>query len=185
MEWIVGDIASVEVEWLRREVVIPVNNQKELVSIKISGVALANGEGFFDMYGLQRNLSEEKLFGSEVSYFQLEPVAAGTAFEVPIFGAVKTCRIVSAHIVPISNIIGNNANHIQLQLVRKSDNAVICTRTYLQDSNSMAYEVDSFGPVNQANAILDLSDSVSFKIVQEGSGLTLPQSILAIQWNLA
>ena len=185
MDWIAGDIASVEVEWLKREVCIPVNDQKELVSIKIAGVALAGGEGFFDMYNLQRNLSEEKLYGSEVSYYTLAPISAGTDFEIPIFGAVKTCRIVSAHIVPIETIVGDDANYMQLQLVRKSDEAVICTRTYLQDSNSGAYEVDNFGPVDQFNAVLNLTDSVSFKIVHTGAGLALPQSLLAIQWNLA
>ena len=190
MDWIIGTIGEIEIEWLRREVVIPVNTNKELLSIKVAGTAIqgpgaTSGAGYFDLFLLKRNLTDEKIIGSEVTYIPIEAVSAGTAFETPVFGAVKVCRIVAAHIIPKATITGGNTNYMQLQIVRKSDDAIISTKTYLAGVDSPAYEVSDFGPVNESNAVLALNDGVSFKVVHTGGGLALPDSVLVLQWNLA
>jgi hypothetical protein len=182
--WVEGTLQSLDVEWLHVENICEVRDV-ELLKVRVSGITDSlNGYGYFDLFQLCKNLLNEKITGNETIYLPLDEVPAGAITEIPVFGAVIEAQIVAAHIVPKTNITGNDTNYMALKLINKETGTVICTRTFLNGINAPAYKVTDFGPANETNGTINLGQSVSFVKEEVGSGMTLPQSILVIQWNL-
>lgn len=171
-EWIESGPAEIEVSWLHVETICPVSDEKELLKVRVSVITEGLG-GYFDNIQLFKNLTREKLFGSEVVYI---PIDGRT--EVPIFGAVKDAQIVVAHIVPKSDIIGGDPPLV-LELINKGTGDTICTKTFTEGVNASAYQVTDFGPVSEAASEIEFGQAVS--LVVDG---TLPESLLVIQWDL-
>jgi len=185
MDWVLGELATIPVAWLRREVAVPVNTEKELLSVTLHASAVADGSGYWDYFQVLYDLTAEKLTGSDVVYIPLPAINAGTDDERVIFGAVKRCEIVAAHLVPESSLTGDDTNYVQLRLLRKSDDAIICTKTFVTGIDAPAWEVTDFGGVDPDNALLEIGDSVSLDIVHTAGGLFVDRYVLILQWNLA
>ena len=185
MDWVLGELATVPVEWLRREASVAIDTEKELLNIEFHASAISAGSGYWDYFQLLYDLTAEKLTGSDVVYIPLPAINAGTDDERVIFGAVKKCEIVAAHLVPESAITGDGTDYVQLRLLRKSDDAIICTKTFVTGIDAPAWEVSDFGGVSDANAILEIGDSVSLDVVHSAGGLAVDRYVLILQWNLA
>lgn len=185
MTWISGTLSGVDIEWMHFEEVCPVNENKELLRTRVTAITEGlDGYGYFDLFQLLKNLTDEKATGSEVVFIPRDQVSAGSTLEIPVMGAVKEMQIIAAHIVPKQAITGDNTNYMTLKLVNKETAAVICTKTFTLGLDAAAYEVTDFGPVDEAAAAISLNKGVSFVKEETAGGMTLPQSILVIQWNL-
>jgi len=183
MTWIEGELQEVLIEWLHIEGFCEVRDDVELLKVKVSGITDGlSGYGYFDLFQLCKNLLNEKIAGAEVIYLHLDEVTG--IVEIPVFGAVTESQIVAAHIVPKEYITGNDENYMQLRLVNKETGTIICTKTFLSGTDAPAYEVTDFGPVNEMNGEINLGQGVSFVKENFGGGMTLPQCVLIIQWNL-
>lgn len=174
MAWIDGDLQEYDVEWMSFEATCEVANNKELLRVRVS--AVTDGfAGFFDNFQLLKNLTNEKLFGAEVAYIPIDPNEA----ESPVFGAVKDFQIIAAHIVPKQDIVGGDPP-LELKLINKHTDNVICTKTFITGIDAPAYQVTDFGPVDEEKSKLEYGQAVS--LVVEGG--TLPECLLIIQWDV-
>lgn len=185
MTWIEGELQGIEIEWLHVEGICEVNSEKELLRVKVSVITDGmEGYGYFDLVQLCKNLMNDKIIGAEVVYLLLDEIPAGTPIEIPVFGAVTEVEIVSAHMVLKEPIVGNDINYMQLKLVNKETDAVICTKTFIAGIDATAYTVTDFGPVDEEAKQLSLGQAVSLVKEEFGAGMKLPQCTLVIQWNL-
>lgn len=183
--WIEGELQEVGIEWLHVEGICEVNSEKELLRVRVSGVTDGlDGYGYFDLFQLCKNLTNDKITGNEVIYLLIEEIPADQGAEIPVFGAVTEAQIVAVHIIPKETITGNDINYMQLKLVNKDTGAVICTKTFLSGVNAPAYEVMDFGPVDEEAGAINIGQGVSFVKEEFGGGMTLPKCLLIIEWNL-
>jgi len=180
MVWVVGELNNLAIEWLAIEAICPVSDSKELLSTKIRAVTKnLTGGGYFDDFKLRLNLTNEKITGSEKIFLPIEESAGDTEF--PVFGAVVDAQIVAAHIVPKSTITGNTGSPMVLELVNKNTGDTICTKTFITGTNAPAYEVTDFGPADADAGEIDFGYGVSLR---KTGGMTLPECLIIVEWNL-
>lgn len=183
--WIEVELQGLEIEWLHVEGICEINPEKELLRVRVNGITNGlSGYGYFDLFQLCKNLLNDKITGNEVVYLPLEEIPAGQVVEIPVFGAVVEAQIAAAHLVPKQTIAGNDTNYMQLKLVNKETGAVICTKTFIAGIDAPAYEVTDFGPANETAGAINIGQGVSLVKEEFGAGMTLPQCVLVIQWNL-
>lgn len=72
------------------------------------------------------------------------------------------------------------AMHLELKLINKHTDNVICTKTFITGIDAPAYQVTDFGPVDEEKSELEYGQAVS--LVVEGG--TLPECLLIIQWDV-
>lgn len=182
--WVNSDIQALPIEWIRVDSVAEVRDDAEIIRARYRVVTLNLAEGgFFDELGFFRNLLHDKITGNNVVYFPIPPLAQGVPLEIPVFGAVAKAQIMAVHFLPKESIVGHDEDYAQLQLVNKDSGEVMSTLTFIQGIDAPAYEVISFGPVNQHGEV-EIFKGVSFRVEQLGRGLALPESVLIIEWNL-
>lgn len=183
--WQESGSLSVSMDWSSIQEYISVDPEKELIRVHVAVITKGlNSAGFVDNIIVKESLNNAKITGSYVTQIPIEQLSAGTNIEIPIFGTVKNSKLVAAHIMPQSTVIGSNTNYFQLNIIRKEDNALMATRTFLEGTNINAYEVFPFGPVDGTNEVITELTGISLKVESEGSGLILPRSILILEWNL-
>ena len=185
MNWIETDYGyELPIGWLRAEQTIKVAPDREItkVTFKVVTKDLPDG-GYFDEFGLYRNLFMEMATGNNLIYFPIAPISAGSSVEIPVYGALDNTRIHGVYLVPKSTITGHNTNYAQLQFVNKENNGVMATLTLLEDIDAPAYKVTPFGPINEHSA-MEIHEGASFKVIHEGGGLAIPESVLIVEWNL-
>jgi len=182
--WVYSELQELPIRWIPIDIVAPIRDDAEIIraTYKVVTKDLANG-GYFDELGFFRNLLRDKVTGNNIVYFPIAPISAGQNVEIPVFGAVIESQIVAVHLLPKEDIVGDDTNYAQLQLVNKDVGEVMTTLTFIGGINAQAYEVISFGPVNAYGAI-EIYKGVSFRVVQNGAGLAIPESVLIIEWNL-
>jgi len=184
LTWISGELNALTIEWLHIEAICEVNKDIELLTVKLSGITEnLTGGGYFDNYLLLKNLLNEKTTGANIIYLPV-PETSGE-IEIPVFGSiVEIAEIVAAHIVPKFDIIGSDSDYMTLKLINKESSEVICTKTFLAGADALAYEVTDFGPANENNNAVNYGKGVSLVKEDTGGGMTLPQSVLIVEWNL-
>lgn len=182
--WYEGAAVSKPVEWTHIEQVVQVNPEKELLGVEINVWTkhTVYGDGYFDSIQLLKNLTNDKVMGSE-KIFHLFDEVTGTWVR-PVFGAIADSRIVACHIVPTDGITGDDSDYMQLRLVNYQTSEDICTKTFVSGINAVAHEVTDFGPVDTSAAVIPAGGSVSLEKQDYGSGMTLPQCIIIIEWDL-
>lgn len=183
MNWIAGELTNLPVEWLRIETICPVNKERELLKVRVTGLTEGlTGGGYFDEFVLKKNLLDEKQTGAEKVFLPIDETTG--EIELPVFGATVEAIVVAAHIVPENPITGNDSDYMTLKLVNKETGVVICTKTFVAGVDAASYEVCDFGPVNEAAGAINICQAVSFKKMDTGAGMTLPRCLLIVEWNL-
>jgi hypothetical protein len=186
MTWIEGELQPLDVEWLHIEGICQVRENAELLRVTVAAETSGlEGYGYFDLFQLCKNLLNEKIISANVVYLPLNEVPAGVATEIPAFGSVvEIAQIVGVRLIPKETIVGNDSDYMQLKLVNKETGAVICTKTFIAGVDALAYEVTDFGPVDENAGAINFGQGVSLAKEEFGAGMTLPQSVLVIQWDL-
>jgi len=178
--WTTGELQNLTVQWLHAKATLNVNQQKEFLSARFTA-ELVRSTGlntYFDNFSLTKNLANDKTLGNYIIYM---PISAGTS-EWPVFGALTDCHIAKAHLVPQADIIGTDSNPIQLILRNVDTDTIICTKTFVLGNNATAYQVTSFGGVDDVAKELYAGNGVRL----EKSGTDdLPDITLIIEWNLS
>lgn len=181
--WIDGELSNVPIEWLHVEGICEVNAQKELLHVKVSGnTAELNGNGYFDLFELLKNLTEEKANGSEKVFLLIDETAQ--TFTKAVFGAIIDTKIVAAHIIPVATITGNDSDYMKLRLVNADTNADICAKTFVSGINANSQEVTDFGPADDTAGAIEAGKGVVLLKENYGGGMTLPQCIIILEWDL-
>lgn len=179
IEWVVGSLKSVSIEWMCVEGIAPVSN-KELLTVRFEARTTDEAYGYiyFDNFGLFRNLTNDKTLGNYIVYLPIEVGTTG----LPVFGALRDCHIAAAHLVPKEQITGSSEDPMQLILRNVETDEIICTKTFGAGINALAYEVTPFGPAHEEHKELNLGGGVRFEV--DGTG-SIPEMLLVIEWNLS
>lgn len=175
----------VEILWTPFETIIPVNPEKELLSVSYKVINTEAFPVFFDELTLEKNLLNDKLLAAETTYIPFEGAAAGIKVDRTVFGAIDVTKIVSIHYVPEKAIVGHNVNYLQLQIINDPDGKVLATKTFVEGSNAETRHVFDFGPVNKAEGIIAPGTSLRLSKLENGSGMELPRGVLIIRWDVA
>lgn len=182
--WIAGEASNVPITWTNIEAICEVDPDRELVSTDFEVVTLSLGfAGYFDNFSFQRNRTEEKTIGSDIAQLLIESSSSSNEFSFPAFAGFTDCSIVAAHIVPQENIVGADGDYCQLRLVNKTTSDVLGTKTFTLGNDIDAFEIGDFGGISEE--LIEAGDVIAIEKENTGSGMALPQFLLAIEWNLA
>ena len=179
--WIEGDMVEMPIVWNKAEVIVDVDSQVELLNVDVEAITKGMA-GYFDDIVLARNLTNDKLFASEKIYHMLPQIGGNT--EKVVIGAIDTLQIKNVHIVPSDSIIGDDTNYAILKLRNKETNEIITTFNLLAGTTLIANLVYNFPALNDENAIILEGESATFEVENVGSGMTIPESLLIIEWDV-
>ena len=181
--WINGELNGVNIEWLHIEEICEVNDDKELLHVTVSGITDGlNGNGYFDVFQLLKNLTNEKITGSEKVFLLLNQTSG--EFTKAVFGAIEDAQIVAAHIVPVSTITGDDTNYMKLRIVNADTGLDICTKTFVTGIDANSQEVTAFGPTDDTAGEIEAGKGVILIKDDYGGGMTLPQCAIILEWDL-
>ncbi|MNH07513.1 hypothetical protein D3C79_669070 [compost metagenome] len=177
--WDYSDITDVEIEWQQFEAIVPIDNERELTSVKFSIINSSTVTGYFDDLEVLKNLLNDKLMGKNIIHMPIESIPDGTSLDRIVFGAIEVSTIVKVSYVPEENIAGNSG--MQLSMKHTLSNNIICTKTYVNPTGSPRGIVADFGPVDSEYSDVLTSNSIKFSKSPEGY---LPRGVLIIQWDV-
>lgn len=181
MTWFDSELHELPIVWTLMESICEINLDEELLSMTYEVFTDGlEGYGYFDDLHIYRDRSNDLIMGSEVSYLLIEPSSG--EFEIPVFACVKEdIMVVAAHIVPQENIPeGGETDYTRLRLLNKSG-GTLGTRTFF--AGAQAFEMDTISGV--LDEVMTYGDVVVLKKEDFGAGMSLPQLLLIIEWNLA
>jgi len=181
--WTDGAAESKTITWLHFETACLVNKEKELTLVEVRPTTKTAGAGYFDSIQLLKNLTNDKVMGSEKIFHLFNDEVSGEFYR-PIFGAIADAKIVAAHLVPAEDIIGSDSDYMQFRLINNLTAEVICTKTFLSGIDAVQNEVADFGPVTAAYADIAAGQSVSLIKDNFGTGMTMPKCLFIIEWDL-
>ena len=180
-KWIDGTIGEMPIAWNQLEFYVDVNADIELLTVEVEA-RTENVAGFFDDFLLARNITNDKLFASEKIYHMLPQIESDT--EKIVIGAVDTLQIKNLHIVPSVTITGDDTNYAILKLRNKETGNLIATLSLLQGTNLPANIVYTFPAITTDNAIISEGECATFEVENIGNGMTIPESLLIIEWDV-
>lgn len=178
--WTYSEAQEVEILWQTYEATIPIDDKRELTQILVSIHNNSELEAFVDDIEVLKNLINDRLLANNVVYIPVEAVAEGEPLERIVFGAMDTCKIVSAAYVPEQTIHGREAG-LQLRLQHTITQDILCTNTFELGTDAQAGLVDHFGPINEEHEEVLADNSLTF--VKSAVG-ELPRGVLIIQWDI-
>lgn len=183
--WADTPLEQFSMQWFGFESVIPVNPNKEVISVKVELLNKEQTEpAYFDNIELLKNLINDKLLGAEVVYIPVEEIDAATTLQRIVFGATSILKIVRVSYAPEEPIIGNDTDSFQLQLFNPNRGLLLSTASFVAGRDEAANRVFDFGPVNSELAVMEPTETLQLRKINTGNGKKLPRGVLIIQWDL-
>lgn len=185
LNWKSSEIKEVNINWQKFEANIPINPHKELLSLSVELINNEDFAAFFDLISMEKNITNDKLYGSQVAYIPFEGADIGDTINRTFFGALNINKIVRISYVPEISIIGSSIDHMQLQIVHDPSGEILSTKTFVDEVSCEQRLVFDFGPINPTLATLAAGESLRLVKQDVGTGMILPRGLLIIQWDIA
>lgn len=183
--WKTSAAEMVEILWTPFETTVPVNPEKELLSVTYKVINTENFPVYFDDLTLEKNLLNDKLMAAETTYIPFEGVAAGVPLNRTVFAGIDVTKIVSIHYVPEETITGSNTDYAQLQIINDPDGEILTTKTFVDGVINKEKLVFDFGPVSPRTAVIAPGTSLRLTKQEAGNGMKIPRGVLIIRWDIA
>lgn len=182
MTWFDSLLQPLPIVWTHIEAICEIDPDRELLSTNFEVITKSlGGYGYFDDLYLYKNRTNELINGSDVMSLLID--SSSGEFEIPVFASVKEdCTIVAAHIVPKEGIIGNSIDYCQLRLYNVTQAKNLGSKTFIAGNDANAFELTSILGISEE--IMEYGDVVTLVKENFGSGMSLPQLLLVIEWNL-
>ena len=184
-EWVEGVSKSLPIVWYEILDWIPVDPDREIVSITVRPETQGHPSGgHFDAFGVFRSLLTDKLYGMEEETIALEAVSSYPK-KIPLFPAVTDRQIKAVYIMAESTATPTGT--VAISVVNEATSGTVCTATIrdVEGDELEAYVPRMLGGIS-SHGDMRAGQGLSLELVlTEGSSFTIDRSRIVVLWDVA